>query len=79
MTRCLEAFARERRIPMQLIDEAILALSNHCYTPDSLAGVPVECLHELLPQFAEGQLYALKYYADNWFSRVVAKRARRSL
>ncbi|KAI1787692.1 hypothetical protein LXA43DRAFT_1064173 [Ganoderma leucocontextum] len=79
LTRCLESFARERRMPLLLIDEAILSLSNHSYTPDSIASVPVERLQELLPHFAEGQLYALRCFADTWYSRVEAKRARRSL
>ncbi|TBU37507.1 hypothetical protein BD309DRAFT_1084645 [Dichomitus squalens] len=79
LTRCLEAFARERRIPFQLIDDAIMTLSDHSYTPDAIASVPIERLQELLPDFAEGQLYALKRYTDEWYSRIVTKRSRRSL
>lgn len=78
LTRCLEAFARERRISFQLIDDAIMTLSSHSFTPDAIANVPIERLQQLLPQFAEGQLYGLKRYADEWYSRVTLKRTRRS-
>ncbi|PIL35259.1 hypothetical protein GSI_01984 [Ganoderma sinense ZZ0214-1] len=79
LTRCLDGFARERRMPLMLIDTAIQTLSDHSYTPDSIASVSTGRLQELLPHFGEGQVLALKRFADKWYSRVEAKRARRSL
>lgn len=79
LTRCLESFARERRMPLLLIEKAIFVLSDHSYTPDSIASASIERLQQLLPHLAEGQILALRRFADTWYSRVEAKRARRSL
>ncbi len=75
LVRCLEAFGRERKVAIQLIDDAIGVLSDELFTPDSLTEVSIERLCELLPNFAEGQLYSLKSFTGHWFDKVTSKRA----
>ena len=79
LTRCLESFGRVRGVPPGIIDVAIGTLSGLSYTPDSIAAVTVERLQELLPDMLEGQVIALRKYSDDWYKKIVAKRARRSL
>ncbi|PIL32852.1 hypothetical protein GSI_04969 [Ganoderma sinense ZZ0214-1] len=79
LTRCLESFGRVRGVPPSIIDVAIGTLSDLSYTPDSIAAVTVKRLQELLPDMPEGQVIALQKYADDWYNKIIAKRARHSL
>ncbi len=72
---CLEAFGRECKVTIQLIDDVIGVLSDELFTPDSLTEVSIERLCELLPNFAEGQLYSLKSFTGHWFDKVSSKHA----